>query len=209
MRTGSNVALAAGLVAGVFALGACSSASKAPPPPRSEASYVFAEGVPGGVYVRTTEATAKVIFVDKAERKVTLLDSDGKKTTLAAGPEIRNFDQMKVGDQLNVTVAEELVIRMAGPGPAGSRDGAAALVALAPLGSKPAILVADAVQGTATVTAIDHAQHKATLRFPDGSSETFPIRPDVDLAKRRVGEEVTLRSTVAVAMEITPPPAGR
>lgn len=193
------------LLPALLALSACSSTSKNPPPPESSESYVYAEGVPGGTYVRTTKATARVTFIDKEERKITLLNSDGKKTTLTAGPEVRNFDQIRVGDQVHLKTAEEMVIRMAGDTAPYPKDGAAAIVALAPVGSKPGILLADTVQLTATVTAIDHAQHKATFRFPDGSSETFPVRPDVDLSKRSVGEQVTVRSTVAAAITVETP----
>ncbi len=193
------------LPAALLTLSACTSTTKAPPPPQSSASFVYAEGVPGGTYVRTTKATAKVTFIDKEERKITLLNSDGKKTTLTAGPEVRNFNQIRVGDEVHLETAEEMVIHMTGDTAPYPKDGAAAIVALAPVGSKPGILLADTVQFTATVAAIDHAQHKATLRFPDGTSETFPIRPDVDLAKRSVGEQVTIRSTVAAAITVETP----
>lgn len=203
MKTTPSVLSA--LLPALLALSACSSTSKAPPPPEATGSFVYVEGVPGGVYVTRAKATAKVIFVDKAERKVTLLNSDGKKTTLTAGPEIRNFDQIKVGDQLHLDMAEELIIHMAGDAPYTARDGAAAVVALAPRGAKPGMLLAEAVQVTATVAAIDHAGHKATLRFPDGTSQTFPVRPDVDLTKRSVGEQVTVRSTIAMAITVESP----
>ncbi len=203
MRTTTRLSI---LLPALLAVSACSSTSKAPPPPESTGSFVFVEGVPGGVYVTRTKATAKVVFLDKAERKVTLLNSDGKKTTLTAGPAVRNFDQLKIGDQVHIEMAQELVIRMAGDTAAyPANDGAAAIVALAPVGAKPGILLAGAVQVTATVTAIDHAGYKATLQFPDGTSQTYPIRPDVDLTKRSVGEQVTVRSTIAVAITVESP----
>jgi hypothetical protein len=201
-----NLMVSVLLPAALLTLPACSSTSKAPPPPEAKGSFIYVEGVPGGIWVQTVKATADVIFVDKAERKVTLRTSDGKKTTVTAPPEVRNFDQIRVGDRLNLSMAEELVLHMAGdPAPKAPKDGAAAIVALAPIGAKPGIMLADAVQVTATITAIDHAQHKATLSFPDGTSETFPVRPDVDLTKRRVGEQVTVRSTMAVAIMVEGP----
>ena len=142
--------------------------------------------------------------IDAANRKVTLVSPDGKKTTVKRGPEAINFDQTRVGDQLKVTVAEELVVFMATDAPSQS-DGAAALVALAPVGAKPGGLLADTVQVTAKVTAIDLKQHKATLQFPDGTARTVAVRKDVDLTQRKVGEEVVIRTTEALALSVEKP----
>ena len=60
--------------------------------------------------VQTYEFTATVTSIDKASRKVTLVDAAGIKTTVKAGPEIINFDQIRVGDQLKITATEELVV---------------------------------------------------------------------------------------------------
>jgi hypothetical protein len=151
--------------------------------------------------VDTHKMTAKVTAIDTANRKVTLVTSDGEKTTVKCGPEVINFDQIRVGDQLKVTVAEELAVYMAKEGAAPS-DGAAALVALAPKGAKPGGVVASTVQVTAKVTAIDLKHHKATLQFADGTTRTVTVRDDVDLTKRRVGEEVVIRTTEVLALEV-------
>ena len=75
---------------------------------------VVAEGVPGGSVVATYELTATVAAMDKASRKLTLVDANGIKTTVKVGPEAINFDQIQVGDRLKITVAEELVVYVAG-----------------------------------------------------------------------------------------------
>jgi hypothetical protein len=162
------------------------------------------EGVAGGVMVRTVEVTATVTLIDKAKRKVTLLGPDGFKTTVKAGPEVVNFDQIRVGDRLRVTATEELVVRLAGPDELAG-DGADAVVALAPVGAKPGGLAAETVQVTGTVTAIDTAKRTATLTFEDGTTKTFPVRSDVDLSKRKVGEQVVFRITEMIAIGIEKP----
>jgi Cu/Ag efflux protein CusF len=162
----------------------------------------FVEGTAGGVFVQTLEITARVAAIDKASRKVTLVSPEGIKQTVRAGPEAINFDQVRVGDQLKVTVTEELVVRMAEPGEA---SGGAALVALAPKGTKPGGLAAEAVQVTGTIAAIDPAKRTATLRFEDGSTKTFPVRSDVDLSQRKVGDKVTFRVTEMMAVSVKQP----
>ena len=79
------------------------------------------------------------------------------------------------------------------------------MVSLAAVGAKPGGMVAETVQIKATITAIDLKKHKATLEFPDGSRKTFAARKDVDLAKRKVGEEVVIRCTEAIAISVEKP----
>lgn len=162
------------------------------------------KGVPGGTLVQTYEIKASVTSIDKAARKVTLMDATGIKTTVKAGPEVVNFDQIRVGDALLVTAAKELVVSVAGEGEA-PRDGGEQLVALAPEGAKPGAVMAETMQVTATVTAIHVEQHTATLRFEDGSTRTVAVRPDVDLGKRKVGDKVVIRTTGALAIRIVKP----
>jgi hypothetical protein len=165
---------------------------------------VLTKGIPGGAVVQTYELTATVAAIDKPARKVTLVSSAGIKRIVKVGPEAINFDQIKVGDQLKVTVAEELVVYVAGEGETPG-SGAAQLVALAPKGAKPGGIMAETTQVTAKVTALDVAQRKATLQFEDGTTRTVAVRPDVDLGQRKVGDKVVIRMTDALAITVQKP----
>jgi translation elongation factor P/translation initiation factor 5A len=186
--------------AAMLALTSCSST------PQGEGTTMVAaqKGVPGGVIVDTYKVTATVTAVDAASRKVTLAMADGAKTTVKAGPEVVNFDQIQVGDQVKATVAEQLVVFVRKNGEPAS-DGEAAAVALAPVGAKPGVLMANTVEVTAKVEALDLEHRKATLRFPDGTSKTFKVRKDVDMTKAKLGDEVVIRTTEAVAITVEKP----
>src|SRR5687767_5988024 len=67
-------------------------------------------GVAGGVIEDTTKVAVKVSAVDAASRRVTLVDDSGNQTTFTAGPEVRNLDQLRAGDKVNVTLNERLVV---------------------------------------------------------------------------------------------------
>lgn len=162
------------------------------------------EGVPGGSAVQTYELTAAVTAIDKATRKVTLMGRDNIKQTVKVGPEAINFDQIGVGDQLKLIVAESLVVYVAGEGETPS-DSAAQLVALAPKGAKPGAIMAATRKVTARITAIDAEHRKATLQFEDGTTRTVAVRPDVDLGKRKVGETVVIRATEELAIRVEKP----
>ena len=174
--------------------------------PKGESAGLVATqpGVPGGVMVETYQLTATVTGIDKASRHVTLVTKDGAKQTVTAGPEVANFAQIQIGDQFKATVTEQLVVFVRNP--AGvSGDGAATVVALAPLGAKPGALMANTEEITAKVKSIDVEHQKATLEFPDGTTKTFKVRKDVDLTKQTVGAEVVMRATEALAISLEKP----
>lgn len=187
----------------LFTLAAC--ATTAPPPPAQvNTSTAMKEGVPGGVIVNTVEVTAKVVALDTKNRKVTLLLADGEKETVKVPPEAVNFDQVMVGDMLKVTLIEEVVVYIDNEG-AAVPDEYAAGVALAPKGAQPGGIVAEAVKVSATITAIDQTKRTATLRFDNGTIETFPVRDDIDLSKHKVGEKVVFIVTELVALSVEKP----
>jgi Cu/Ag efflux protein CusF len=73
------------------------------------------------------------------------------------------------------------------------------------VGAKPGVLMANTVEVTAKVEAIDLEHRKATLRFPDGKSKTFKVRKDVDMTKAKLGDEVVFRTTEALAITVEKP----
>jgi len=172
-----------------------------PPAPQSASSMEYEEGVPGGVIVDIVEVSARVTAVDTVNRKVTLMRSDGAEHTVKVGPEAVNFDQVRVGDLLNITLTEELVVFLGEEG-TSAPDETVALIARARKGEKPAGVVAAATQVTATVVGIDQAHRTATLRTEDGDEMTLPVRPDIDLSKRKVGEKVVFQVTEMIAISI-------
>ena len=170
----------------------------------SGAAALTDKGVPGGAFVETHQLTATVAAIDQTNRSVTLVDPAGIKTTVKAGPEVRNFDQIRVGDQLQVTATDRLVVYVAKPGELPSATGAES-VAVAPKGAKPGAMMAQTTQLTAKITALDPEQHKATLQFQDGTTATLPVRLDVDLSKQKVGDDVVIRATQSMAIKIEKP----
>ncbi len=185
--------------AGFLALAACKATAG------EATTFVAAQkGVPGGVIVESYETSATVTAIDAEKRKVTLVTPDGTKSTFKAGPEVVNFNQIQVGDQVKAVVAEQLVVVVRKPGDAAA-DAEGTAVGLAPKGAKPGMFMADTVQVDAKVTAIDLKNRKATLQFPDGKSKTFKVRDDVDLTKVALNDNVVIRVTEAMAIKVVKP----
>ena len=196
-KTISITALAL-LPVALFTLTSCSSTST-PPPPVGSAVRIYTKAVPGGVLVQTVKVTATVTAIDQPKRQATLLASDGKKFTVKVGPEAVNFNQVRVGDQVTATLTEKVVISLDDK-EAPSSEGAAAVVVRAPKGGQPGGLAAETIQSTGKIIAIDLEKHTVTVEFDDGTTQTFPARPDVDLSRHKVGEQLVFRVTEIVAV---------
>jgi len=191
------------LVTVAILLSACSSTTYGPIDDQAH-DATYEKGVPGGTVVETYDLHATVTDIDPARRKVTLTTKAGKKGTFQCGPEVINFDQIRLGDVVKATVTSELTVAMADASAARIAS-TSSTAALAPKGTKPGGLVAETQQYTATIQSINLKRHQATLRFPDGSTRVFNVRKDVDLTQRKVGEEVTIRVAVAMAVSIKKP----
>lgn len=159
---------------------------------------------PGMYSVETTKITATVTAIAAANRKVTIVTPEGQKRVVKAGPEVANFNQIRIGDQVIITVAEELVVFMAKDG-LSLPDGKSAVVARASLGDRPGVLVSETSQITAKVVGLDKENRKATIQLPDGTTKTFTVRKDVDLSQRTIGEEIVFRYTESQAIRVEKP----
>jgi len=198
-----NLTTLALVPAALLTITSCSSTSK-PPPDVGSSRIIYSKGVPGGVILQTFKTTATVTAIDQAKRQATLLGSDGKKFTVKVGPAAVNFEQIRVGDQVNATVEQKLVACLDKEG-ATSRDGSAAVVARAVKDDQPGGLVAETIQKTGNVIAIDAEKRTTTLQFEDGSTETLPVRGDIDLGKHKVGEQIVFRVTEMIAIWVEKP----
>ena len=188
------------LSAATLILASCSSTSS-PPPDVGSARMDYTKGVPGGTIVQTFKATATVTAIDQAKRTATLRGSDGKKFVVQVGPAAVNFDQVRVGDLVNATVTQKIVAHLDQANTA-SGDGSAAVVALAEKGDQPGGVVAETMQVTGKIIAIDASKRVVSLRFVDGSNEKLPIRDDVDLSRLKIGDQAVFRVTEMIAINI-------
>ncbi len=202
-----NLAAMMVVPAALVAFTSCSSTSN----PQTETMNAGAEdsaGSPqisrGGVVLTALTGSATVQSIDAANRTVVLEHPDGSTTTYECGPDVRNFDQIKVGDQVTATVAESVAIVLIKGGVPPAAGTATAMVR-APLGAKPGGRIVDTVGFTAKVVSIDLPNRDVTLQTPDGTNQTVKVGPDVDLANVNPGDDVGVKLTRAIAISVTTP----
>jgi len=154
---------------------------------------------------RVEQVTATVTAVDTANRLVTL---KGKKETetIKMGPEVVNFDQIKVGDQVKVTVSQGVVLSLQAPGAKAVEPSVTAAGEAAAVGAKPAGEVKVGIKGTVTVSRIDMKTRLVTLTGAEGRSYKVKAAPDVQIDKLKVGDKVLAEYTESVGIAVTPAP---
>ncbi|HTR42422.1 MAG TPA: hypothetical protein VMH87_12470 [Pseudomonadales bacterium] len=163
-----------------------------------------AEIVRGRVILDAATETATVQSIDKDTRTVVLLHGDGTTSSYECGPDVRNFDQIKVGDQVTATVSESVAIGLI-KGGVSPGAGTATAVVRSPLGDKPAGKIVDTVGFIAKVVSIDPSTRMVTLQTPDGQNQTLKVGPDVDLTGVNPGDDVGVKVTRAFAVSVTSP----
>jgi hypothetical protein len=165
-------------------------------------------GVPGGMTIDTYQSSATVTAIDAATRSVTVVSPNGATATFECGTNVINFDQIHVGDRLRATLTKQFVVFLR-PADEPATDGRAGAIVLPAKGEKPGFAMTDTMEVTATVKAVDLERHEATLLFPDGNTKTVQVRPDVDLTKAKLGQQVVIRSTRTIALLVEKPSDGQ
>lgn len=151
--------------------------------------------------VEVVKATATVEKIDLEKRKVTLLLDDGKKKTFKVDDRVQNLAQVKVGDHLEMSFTEEILIVV---GKSNQSPGAAAgeQVSVAPNG-KPGVMMVDTSAVSAQILAVDAPNHRVTLLDPDGKKTTIKVSKKVtNLDELKVGDIVDMMMTDSTVIEI-------
>ena len=158
-------------------------------------------GVAGAA--QTVKITATITAIDAATRAVTLKGPQGKEVTLTAGQEVKNFAQMKVGDQVNVEYVEALTLELkkgsAAPVARTEQAGAAG----AKPGERPAGMVGRQVTIMAEVVGVDPKSQVVTLRGPQRTVELKVADPE-QFKRIAKGDRVEATYTEAMAIVVEP-----
>jgi Cu/Ag efflux protein CusF len=138
--------------------------------------------------------------IEAQSRSVTIRKPDGTVVTTVPGPEVKRFEEIKVGDKVNARYYENLVIRVKPPGePAVDADVKDAIASgqTLPGGTK-----ARQRTLTCTITAIDLATPTITFTSANGWKYTSKVRDKSNLDKVKVGDKVDIIWTDALLVSI-------
>jgi hypothetical protein len=161
---------------------------------------------PGKVTVaEAVRITASVEALDKAKRLVTLKGPEGNTFVVQAGPEVKNFDQIKVGDLVVARYVEALTLELKpGGGQIRERTERENAVAAKP-GQAPGAAAGRQVTVIADVMSLDAAKQTVRLRGPQRTVD-LKVRDPNQFKLIKVGDLVEATFTEAVALSVEPAP---
>ena len=161
---------------------------------------------PGKVSVaEAISATASVEAVDKAKRLITLRGPKGNIFVVQAGPEVKNFDQIKAGDVVVVKYVEALTLELKKGGGQIRERIERENVASAKPGDAPAAVAGRTVTVIADVIGVDTAKQTMTLKGPKRTVD-LKVRDPNQLKLIKVGDQVEATFTEAIAIAVEPAP---
>ena len=156
-----------------------------------------------GMVAQTVDVTATITAIDPSSRLVTMKGPQGREVAVVAGPEVKNFANMKVGDQVRVKYVEALTLELKkGGGLVVSRVDKEAAAGAKP-GSQPAGIGGREVTVVADVVAVDTANQRVTLKGPNRTVD-LKIRDPKQLAMIAKGDQVEAVYTEAIAVAVEP-----
>lgn len=157
---------------------------------------------------RLETVTATVESIDTDKRMVELKSKYGTRT-VQVPPEVRNLEQVKVGDQVVVKYYEGLAAQFKKPGeslPIGVVD-ATSSTARQPQGARPGAGAANVVTTTVVIEAVDKPSNSVTFTGPAGMTRTVAVQDPKArefIGTLKKGDHVELTYTEAVAVTVEP-----
>lgn len=157
---------------------------------------------------QTNRLKATVEDIDYAKREITLKGPEGNTARFAVSEAVKNFPQMKKGDDVNLSYYESLALAIAKPGETLRPTSRTDLLAIRRPGERPGGAAMTMTETSATVEDIDRDNREVTLKKPDGTLMKAQVDPSVgNLERIKKGDQIQATYTEALAISVDDPNA--
>jgi hypothetical protein len=156
--------------------------------------------------VQAVEISAQVVGLDKATRTLTLKGPKGNVMDLVAGDEVKNFDQIKLGDVVVARYVQALTLELKKTRVAAGDVAVKEALAKAKPGERPAVAGGRQVTVLADVVAVDPKASTITLKGPKGNEVVLPVQNPDQFKVVKKGDQVEATYTEALALSVEPAP---
>lgn len=151
---------------------------------------------------QTATMTALVVAIDHETREVTLQGPEGNTLTFVAGDDVRNLDQVNVGDTVMAQYEQSLDIDVYPNDGTAPSSGEMTVAGRADEGEMPGAAVVNSQVVTATVEEINLENNTFKLKGPSGEVQEYVAQDPENLKKAAVGDLVVITYTEAVALSV-------
>src|SRR5262249_41745541 len=128
---------------------------------------------------------AMVQSVDPSQRTLALKLSDGSTATYKVGQQVENLDQVKAGDKVNATVAEELTVYVLKDGMVPGANGAS-----------------QTVKVDAKVQLVDPSYRLLTVQYPSGQTEILKPGLEAKMLEMEPGDSVVIKPVEVTKLSV-------
>jgi hypothetical protein len=147
------------------------------------------------------EIRAKVMAVDYVGRTAVLKGPKGNMVTVDVPVEVRNFEQVKVGDELVARYARAVAAKLERVNKTGARERVETMdSARAEPGAKPGMAVARKVEILATIQSVDVKKRQVTLR---GAERVISLDVPSDINIKNLKKADDVRAAFFEAVMVT------
>jgi len=148
---------------------------------------------------------ATIVKVDKKKREITLRDAQGNEEAVVVSDEVRNFNQIKKGDVLEIEYHRAAASALEKVGDTTSA-GTSMDIARAKPGEKPGVMAMQTQTIVATVLDVDKANRLLTVQGPKGGIVTVVVPADMKAFDTLVkGDKISAEYGEAVAISVKTP----
>ncbi len=156
--------------------------------------------------IMTIKAVVKVKDIDKNEREITIVNSEGEESTLSVSSDVRRFDEIQVGDNIRAEYVEALAFEVRPPtesekvNPRNYAIAATKNEEMLP----PGMAAAEISRSIVEITAIDLEAETVTIKNPEGELVTIKAKVPENLKRVKVGDTVAVTFAEAFAIGLEP-----
>jgi len=156
--------------------------------------------------VEAVQVSAQVVSIDKATRTVTLKGPQGNTVDIVAGDEVKNFDQIKLGDFVVARYLQALTLELRKTKVKAGEPTVREEAVRARAGERPAAAGAREVTAIADVIGVDPKKSTITLKGPRGNVVTLDVKNPDQFKVVKKGDQVEVTYTEALALSVEPAP---
>jgi hypothetical protein len=188
------------ILAAVLVLPVCASAQIGAPAPGA----VPADAVPGHFAEAWDTSTFEVTAIDAPKRLITLREEGQEPELYSVNKDVRNLDQVKVGDRVKVNQYMATSIKVLPKGELG--EGEAAAIERSKPGERPGGVATRMRTRVERVSSIFPNTLEFLTRNEKGKLTTWKVKDVKDLEKIKSGDRLALTSISTLAISVTPAP---
>ena len=140
--------------------------------------------------------------IDHEARTIVLKDKDGNYLDLYAGPHIKRFDELKVGDKITFKYSESVAVRIRKPGEPVTASSVSDPAIVRGTGAKPSGSMTQQQTGHVTIKAVDPKTSAVTFTTEDGHTMTAKVEDKAIVKNVKPGDKVELTYTTALLISV-------